>query len=69
MAVGFPAIDEHAVSLTQLISPPLIGKFSLARQNDEAKERYQILSLRCMWVNSLQEANLLQMDQGRSGKG
>ena len=69
MAVRFPAVDEHAVSLAQLICLLLIGKFSLARQNNEAKERHQILSLGSMWVNSLQRADLLQMEQGRSSKG
>ena len=69
MALRFPAVDKHAVSLAQLIDLPLVGKFSLARQNDEAKERHQILSLRYMWMNSLQRADLLQMEQRCPGKG
>ena len=63
MAVGLSTVDEHAVALAQLIGLPLVGKFSLARQNDKAKKRYQILSLGYMWVNSLQRADLLQMEQ------
>ena len=39
MAVGFPAVDEYAVALTQFICLSLVGKFSLTRQNNEAKER------------------------------
>jgi hypothetical protein len=31
MAVGFPAVNEHAVSLAQLICLLLIGKFTLTR--------------------------------------
>ena len=69
MAVGLSTVDEHAVAFAQLLSLLLIGKFSLARQNDKAKKRHQILSLGYMWVNSLQRADLLQMDQGCPGKG
>lgn len=64
MTVRFSAVDEHTVSFAQLISLLLIGKFSLARQNDKSKKRHQILSLGYMWVNSLQRADLLQMVQG-----
>ena len=63
MTVCFPAVDEHTVSLAQLIGLPLVGKFSLARQDNETQERHQIRSLGYMWVNSLQRANLLQMEQ------
>ena len=69
MAIRFSTVDEHTVSLSQLICLLLIGKFSLARQNDEAKKRHQLLSLGYMWVNSLQRADLLQMEQGCPGKG
>lgn len=69
VAIRFPAVDKHAVSLAQLICLPLIAKFSLARQNNKAKERYQILSLRYVWMNSLQRANLLQMEQRCPCKG
>ena len=69
MAVGFSAVNEYAVSLAQLICLLLIGKFTFARQNDKAKKRHQILSLRYMRVNSLQRADLLQMKQGCPGKG
>ena len=69
MAIRFSTVDEHTVSLAQLICLLLIGKFSLARQNNKTQERHQILSLRYMRVNSLQRADLLQMEQGCSGKG
>ena len=69
MAVGFSAVYEHTIACVQLIGLPLVGKFSLARQNDETQERHQILSLGYMWVNSLQRANLLQMEQRCPGKG
>ena len=69
MAVRFPAVDEHTVSLAQLISLFLIRKRSLTRQNDEAKERQKVCSGRYMWVNSLQRADLLQMEQGCPSKG
>ena len=69
MAVRFPAVDEHTVSLTQLICLLLILQLSFTRQNDKAKKRHQILSLRYMRVNSLQRANLLQMEQRCPGKG
>ena len=38
MAVRFSTVDEHTVSLAQLISLSLIGKFPFTRQNDEAKK-------------------------------
>ena len=63
MAVRFPAVDEHAVSLTQLICLLLVGKFSLARQDNETQERHQIRSLGRMRMDGLQRANLLQMKQ------
>lgn len=69
MAVRFPAVNEYAISLAQLICLPLVGKFSLTRQNDETQERHQILSLRYMRVNSLQRADFLQMEQRCPGKG
>ena len=69
MTVGFSAVYEHTIACVQLIGLPLVGKFTFARQNDKAKKRHQILSLRYMRVNSLQRADLLQMEQGRSGKG
>ena len=61
MAVRFPAVYEHTIACVQLIGLPLVGKFTFARQNDKAKKRHQILSLRYMRVNSLQRADLLQM--------
>ena len=69
MTVGFSAVNEYAIFLAQLICLLLIGKFSLARQNNETQERHQILSLRYMRVNSLQRADLLQMEQRCPGKG
>ena len=69
MAVRFPTVDKHAVSLAQLICLLLVGKFTFARQNNKAKERHQILSLGYMRVNSLQRADLLQMEQRCPGKG
>ena len=69
MTVGFSAVYEHTIACVQLIGLPLVGKFTFARQNDKAKKRHQILSLRYMRVNSLQRANLLQMEQRCPGKG
>ena len=69
MAARFPAVDEHAIALPQLVCLLLIGKFSFARQNDKAKERHQIRPLGCMRMDGLQGAGLLQMEQGCSGKG
>ena len=69
MAVRFPTVDKHAVSLTQLICLLLVGKLSLARQNDKAKKRQKVCSVRCMRMDGLQRADLLQMEQGCSSKG
>ena len=69
MTVRFSAVYEHTIACVQLIGLPLVGKFTFARQNDETQERHQILSLRYMRVNSLQRADLLQMEQGCPGKG
>ena len=69
MAVGFSAVYEHTIACVQLIGLPLVGKIALTRQNDKAKKRHQILSLRYMRVNSLQRADLLQMEQRCPGKG
>ena len=69
MAIRFPTVDKHTVSLAQLICLLLVGKFTLTRQDNETQERHQIRSLGYMWVNSLQRADLLQMEQGCPGKG
>ena len=69
MTVGFSAVYEHTIACVQLIGLPLVGKFTFARQNNETQERHQILSLRYMRMNSLQRADLLQMEQRCPGKG
>lgn len=69
MAIRFSTVDEHAVARSQLICLLLIGKLSFARQNDEAKKRGQVRSGRYMLVDSLQRADLLQMEQRCPGKG
>ena len=69
MAVRFSAVYEHTIACAQLIGLPLVGKFTFARQNNKTQELYQILSLRYMRVNSLQRADLLQMEQRCPGKG
>lgn len=69
MTVGFSAVNEHTIACAQLIGLPLVGKFTLARQNNKTQERHQILSLRYMRMNSLQRADLLQMEQRCPGKG